>query len=70
MKNTKKLILANVFAMLAVVLFLTLGNTFGIEFGSTSTSLMVKALFLLIPQVGFIYLYWMSLKSFEEGEIA
>lgn len=70
MKKTKKLILANVFAMLSVVLFLTLGNTFGIEFGSASTSLLVKALFLLTPQVGFIYLYWMSLRSSEEGEIA
>ncbi|AFL84698.1 hypothetical protein Belba_2130 [Belliella baltica DSM 15883] len=70
MKNTKKLILANVFALLAVVVFLTLGNTFGIDFGSATTSLLVKALFLLIPQVGFIYLYWMSLRSAEERNIA
>lgn len=70
MKNTKKLILANVFAMLTVLVFLTLGNTFGIEFGSAKTSLLIKASFLLIPQIGFIYLYWTSLRLSEEGEIA
>ncbi|MFN3802906.1 hypothetical protein [Belliella pelovolcani] len=70
MKNTTKLILANAFALLAVVVFLTVGSTFGVEVKSASASLMVKALFFLVPQMGFIYLYWNSLKKEVHREIA
>ncbi|MCH7399518.1 hypothetical protein MM236_16055 [Belliella sp. DSM 107340] len=68
MKNTTKLVIANVFALISVVVFLLLGNMYGLEFKDASTSLLSKALLVLIPQLGFIYLYWMSLKENEEKE--
>lgn len=68
MKNTTKLVIANIFALISVVVFLLLGNLYGLEFKNSSTSLLSKALLVVIPQLGFIYLYWMTVKGNEEKE--
>ncbi|MCH7415213.1 hypothetical protein MM213_17060 [Belliella sp. R4-6] len=68
MKRKIKIVLANVFALLSVVVFLLLGNLFGIDFRNETTPLLAKALLMIIPQIGFVYLYWMSLKVEDEKE--
>ncbi|EOZ99253.1 hypothetical protein A33Q_0631 [Indibacter alkaliphilus LW1] len=61
MKNTTKLILANLFALVAVITVFSLSKTQGIELGFSSQALVPSALLLIIPQMGFAYLYWKSI---------
>ncbi len=61
MKNTTKLILANMFALVAVITIFSLSKSQGIELGFSSQALVPSVLLLLIPQMGFAYLYWKSL---------
>ncbi|RZS97122.1 hypothetical protein [Cecembia calidifontis] len=67
MKSKTKLILANVFALLAVVTVLTISNLLGVQVNG-SGSLMPKILLLVLPQLGFIYFYLRS--SAEENKKA
>lgn len=56
MKSKTKLILANVFALLAVVTVLSVSNLLGLKVNG-SGSLLPKVLLLVLPQLGFIYFY-------------
>lgn len=56
MKSKTKLILANVFALLAVVTVLSVSNLLGLKVND-SGSLLPKVLLLVLPQLGFIYFY-------------
>lgn len=67
MKSKTKLILANVFALLAVVTVLSVSNLLGVQVNG-SGSLMPKVLLLVLPQLGFIYFYLRS--SVEENKKA
>lgn len=70
MKNKTKLIVANLFALVAVVGILTFFRSAGIEIGSASGAMVPKVLLLLIPQAGFIYFYWKSLSNENKKAIA
>lgn len=61
MKNTTKLILANMFALVAVITIISLSKIQGVELGFSSQALVPSVLLLIIPQMGFVYLYWKSL---------
>lgn len=63
MKNRKKLILANVFALVAVLSILTVFNLLGIETGSAPGSILPNVLLLAVPQMGFFYFYWKSYQN-------
>jgi hypothetical protein len=63
MKNSRKLIQANMFALLAVVTILTAVKWLGIDIGSSSGSILPKMLLVLIPQAGFVYYYMKSYKK-------
>jgi len=63
MKNSTKLVLANVFALVAVV-SIYLGTMFwGIDLSLFSGPVLPKILLVLLPQSGFIYLYWSLSKT-------
>lgn len=64
MKNSTKLILANVFALLAVVSILSVSNALGLSIMATP-SLLISLIF--IPQIGFFYFYWKSLTETAKG---
>jgi hypothetical protein len=70
MKNKTKLIVANLFALVAVVGILTLFRSAGIEIGSASGAMVPNVLLLLIPQAGFIYFYWKSFSNENKKAIA
>jgi Ca2+/Na+ antiporter len=61
MKNNLKLILANLFALLAVVFTLLGSKLVGLDLANSSGA--TKAMLFLLPQLGFIYFY---LKSTRE----
>ncbi|MBW3467065.1 hypothetical protein [Arthrospiribacter ruber] len=60
MKNKTKLILANMFALVAVVTIFSASKSLGIELGLSSQALVPTILLLAVPQMGFAYLYWKS----------
>jgi hypothetical protein len=70
MKNKTKLIVANLFALVAVVGILTLFRSAGIEIGSASGAMVPNVLLLLIPQAGFIYFYWKSFSNENKKAMA
>lgn len=57
MKNNTKLILANLFALVTVVLIFTATNLSGIDLSYGSGNILSQLFMLLIPQLGFLYLY-------------
>lgn len=61
MKNKHKLILANVFALLTVVLILLGSQHAGVDLSNISGA--TKAIFFIVPQLGFIYFYVKSLSE-------
>lgn len=61
MKNTTKLIFANMFALVAVITIFSINKALGIEMGLGSQALVPAILLLAVPQMGFIYLYFKSL---------
>jgi len=63
MKNKTKLILANVFALVAVLSLLAVFKLQGIEIGSAAGSILPNLLLLAVPQMGFFYFYWMSYQN-------
>lgn len=63
MKNKTKLILANIFALVSVVLILTGTNLLGIDLSYGSGVVIPKIVLLFIPQAGFIYLHWKLYQS-------
>jgi ABC-type long-subunit fatty acid transport system fused permease/ATPase subunit len=62
MKNKNKLIIANVFAFMAVLILLVGTKLLGLEFGFSAEEIIPTALLLTIPQLGFFYMYWMSFR--------
>ncbi|WP_194776572.1 hypothetical protein [Pararhodonellum marinum] len=70
MKNKTKLIMANVFALIAVISILAISNLLGLEIGNGSNSLGIKAALLLIPQTGFLYFYWRSYRTALSKQMA
>jgi hypothetical protein len=66
MKNTTKLILANVYALLAVVALLGVFNSLGIEIGNSAGALLPNITLLTLPQLGFIYFYGMTFKTSKQ----
>ncbi len=63
MKNITKLILANVFALAAVVTLLAVFKSLGIEIGHSAGSLLPNIILLAVPQMGFVYFYGMTFKN-------
>lgn len=63
MNNLTKLILANVFALAAVVSLLGIFNFMGIEIGNSAGSFLPNFILLTVPQVGFVYFYLMTFKN-------
>jgi hypothetical protein len=70
MKNKTKLIVANLFALVAVVGILTVFRSTGIQIGSASGAMVPNVLLLVIPQAGFIYFYWKSFSNENKKAIA
>lgn len=70
MKNKTKFIVANLFALVAVVGILTLFKSIGHEIGSSSAAMGPNVLLLLIPQAGFVYFYWQSFSNENKKAIA
>lgn len=60
MKNSTKLILANVFALVSVALVLVGSNIMGMEIGLSIESIVPTSLLVILPQMGFFYVYMMS----------
>ena len=63
MNNLTRLILANVFALLAVVALLGVFKFLGIEIGNSAVSFLPNFILLTVPQIGFAYFYWMTFKN-------
>jgi hypothetical protein len=62
MENRKKLIIANLYALLALVIILTGSRMTGINFDSLSGAFVLKLVLILMPQACFFYFY---LKSYR-----
>ncbi|MGY6744330.1 MAG: hypothetical protein ACXIUQ_16440 [Cecembia sp.] len=69
MKYKKKLILANIFALLAVITIISVSSLLGIKIGSSSP-LIIKLLLVLIPQAGFTYFYWKVSEEEKKKSVA
>jgi len=54
MKNSTKLLLANAFALFALVLVLTGTKVLGVQVG-LSGSMLANLMLIVLPQLGFIY---------------
>jgi len=70
MKNTNKLVLANVFALVAIVTILTITKVLGLEVGLTAEAIIPNALLVSIPQIGFIYCYITSTREERKKVLA
>jgi len=57
MKNTNKLVLANIFALVAIVTILIVSKLVGVEVGLSAEAIIPNALLVSVPQIGFIYCY-------------
>ncbi|KEO75552.1 hypothetical protein EL17_00215 [Anditalea andensis] len=57
MKNSYKLIFANIFAMISITTILTVSKMMGYEVGLYASSFIPNLLLISVPQFGFIYLY-------------
>jgi hypothetical protein len=57
MTNKTKLILANLFALISVVLIYAGSSKWGIDLSFGSGNILPQIFLLLIPQLGFLYLY-------------
>ena len=62
MKNQTKLILANIFALVSVAMIITGMKLSGLEIGFSAGSILFTSLLVLIPQMGFFYFYFKSIK--------
>jgi hypothetical protein len=63
MKNTNRLVLANIFALVAIVTILTVSKMLGLEVGLTAEAIVPNALLVSVPQIGFIYFYITSTRG-------
>lgn len=63
MKNSTKLILANIFALVTVVSIYSVAMFWSLDLSSVSGPVFPKVLLMLLPQSGFIYLYWCLSKT-------
>lgn len=63
MKNSTKLILANIFALVTVVSIYSLAMFWSLDLSLVSGPVFPKVLLMLLPQSGFIYLYWSLSKT-------
>jgi len=68
MKNTNKLVLANVFALVAIVTILIISKLLGLEVGLSADAIIPNALLVSVPQIGFIYCYITSTR-FERKKV-
>lgn len=60
MKNQSKLILANLFALVAVLVILTISQLLNVDLALGSGAVLPQMLLLIVPQLGFVYLLWKS----------
>lgn len=63
MKNSTKLILANIFALVTVVSIYSVAMFWSLDLSLVSGPVFPKVLLMLLPQSGFIYLYWSLSKT-------
>lgn len=70
MKNTNKLVLANTFALVAIVTILTISKALGMEVGLTAEAIIPNALLVSVPQIGFIYYYITSTREERKKVVA
>lgn len=69
MKNSTKLLLANAFALFAVVLVLTGAKVMGVQVG-LSGSMLANVLLIVVPQLGFAYFYLKPSEGMNKKVIA
>jgi hypothetical protein len=62
MNNKTKLLLANLFALFAVVVILVGYKMMGVDPASGSEALVFKLVLVLVPQMGFFYMLFLSPK--------
>ncbi|NHE55743.1 hypothetical protein [Cyclobacterium plantarum] len=60
MKNQSKLILANLFALVSVLVILTVSQLLNVNLAMGSGAVFPQMLLLVVPQLGFGYLLWKS----------
>jgi hypothetical protein len=70
MKNTNKLVLANVFALVAIVTILTVSKLLGLEVGLSAEAVIPNAMLVMVPQIGFIYCYVTSTREDRKKVLA
>lgn len=70
MKNKTKFILANLFALVAVLGLLSLYSALGINIKETSGSFVPQVALLCIPQLGFAFFYVKSLIAERNDALA
>lgn len=70
MKNKKRLIKANLFALVMVLGILTLYKMLGIKIGLHDGAFMANATLLFVPQFGFVYFYWKSKLTANKKAVA
>ncbi|MFO7825009.1 MAG: hypothetical protein R6V72_13800 [Cyclobacterium sp.] len=62
MKNQSKLILANLFALVSVLVILAISQLLNVNMALGSGAVFPQTLLLVVPQLGFVYLLWKSFK--------
>ncbi|MBD3627329.1 hypothetical protein [Cyclobacterium sp.] len=60
MKNQSKLILANLFALVSVLVILTVSQLLNVSLALGSGAVFPQMLLLVVPQLGFGYFLWKS----------
>jgi len=70
MKNTNKLVLANIFALVTIVAILSISRMLGMEVGLTAEAIVPNALLVSVPQIGFIYYYITSTREVSKKVMA
>jgi hypothetical protein len=63
MNNKKKLLLANLFALFALATMIAGIKLLGLDFGLSPGAVVTNGILIFVPQMAFIYLYWMSCKT-------
>jgi hypothetical protein len=69
MTNRNKLIAANTFALVALLIILTGSNMLGLEIGISSDNFVPTVILMIVPQLGFIY-SWLSSGTENKKEVA
>jgi hypothetical protein len=69
MTNRNKLIAANIFALVALLIILTGSHKLGLEIGISSDNFVPTVILMLVPQLGFVY-SWLSSGAENKKEVA